>query len=144
MSDFIKSNWRITWDPDGTQIVLLDYGDGMLADPTFAQPHNSELVSFARALSPKGFHFGNVGHLVAFTRAVPYSTLEGGGETILDHLATTQALRVNTLQIKVENGKTYRLDDAVIRDVLPLRSPEHGANILFQYDIAGGNLAEVP
>jgi len=143
MAVFIKSNWKLTWDPTGTPLVLLDYGDRMQAEPVLNQPHESELVSFSRALNPVGFHYGNVGHYLSFSRAVDHASVEDARDSILAHLLVTGALRVATLKIEVQSGASYELLNGVLQDVVPELGPDlgsHANRVLWAYQLAGGKL----
>tara|TARA_B110000908_G_C10230619_1_gene440368 strand:+ start:913 stop:1344 length:432 start_codon:yes stop_codon:yes gene_type:complete len=143
MSDRIKSAWRITWDPSGTPLVLLDYGDLMLAEPLIGQPHNSELVSFARALNPEGFHYGNVGHEIQFSRLDLSTDIIGPRNLMMSHLTVTGLLRVATLKIEIEGGDTYHVESSVLKNVSPSLAPENKNFLPWVYNIAGGLLVKI-
>lgn len=148
MADFIISNWKLTWDPSGaSELVLLDYGERMLAEPAMGQPHESELVSFARALNSVGFHYGNVGHYLTFSCAVDHASPEAARDSLLAHMIVTGAMRGATLKIEVEGGASYELLNAVLQDVTPEMGPDLGTRanrVLWSYSLAGGKLQLLP
>jgi len=143
MATYVKSAWKITFDPAGDAVVLLDFDDRMLSEPQIVQSHNTEMVGFSRADFSAGFHFGNLTQTIIFSRLDTYSTLQGPADAILAHLVVTGALRSKTLKIEVNSGDTYQMINSVIESVAPLRSWDFKTNAGFQYTITGGELTDI-
>ena len=146
MATYIKSVWRMTWDPAGTPLVMLDYGDRMLAEPLFGQVHSSELVSFARADNPVGFHHGNVAHNLTFSRVVEHASIAAARASMLSHFWETGDLRVAQLRIEILDGSVTDMQKSVILDVAPEMGPDLGSagggkhRVVWTYSVAGGKL----
>ena len=143
MATFTKSDFEITF---GASLVLLAFDGRMTSEPALLQTHESELVPFARALNPVGFHYGNIGYSLDFDHAVDYGSKEAARNAIFDHLIVTDAERVETVKIEIAGGSTYNLANSVLQSVTPEMSPDLGSRnwrVLWKYSIVGGALTKV-
>jgi len=146
MSERIKSAWRITWDPSGTPLVLLDYGDLMLAEPTFPQQHAIQSQPFLRSDFISTWDRGNVSFEMEVSRISAFTTPAALRSYALSQSVTVAALRHATLKIEVEGGDVYELRNSSISASAPNLSKELVLSglLAFSYRVTGGELVKIP
>jgi hypothetical protein len=103
----IISNWKLTFDPSGTPLVLLDYGDWLREElfPDMTKP--AEVVNLAEASAPFIRDLGNRTFRVAFTVVEDAADDKTMRRTIMESLATVGPLARKVLKVQV-NGITDR------------------------------------
>ena len=146
MSDRIKSAWRITWDPSGTPLVLLDYGDLMLEEPTLPQQHNVQEQSYLRADFITTWDRGGVSFDMSFSKISTFTAPEDLRNYALSQSVIIAALRHSTLKIEVEGGDVYELRNASITNSEPDLSRDLivSRKLSFAYRVTGGELVKIP
>jgi len=142
MATYVKSDWKMTWDPTGSPLVLLDFDDRMLAEPTFPQTHEIQAQSFLRANYKKNWDRGNVHFEAEFSRVIQFSTPQSLRNYALSQSVVIAGLRHSTLKIEIRNGDTYELRDSSISSSSPNFDSEivKSGNLLFSYRVMGGQL----
>lgn len=78
------SNWKITWDPAGTPLVLVDFGQKLLSEPVFSLAQGEEPVTLVDSAAPFLRPCGN---------AVVNITLETAADAASDALARAAIMR---------------------------------------------------
>lgn len=126
MSRYIKSTWKVTYDPAGTPLVLLDHDDWTLdelAIPWRQEIDHHPLIGAAwGAFHPRG----NVNREVQVSRVASYSDDASLREAILamDASLAARAGEHKPLRIAVLGGDTYGATKAVILSHTPRLMPE--------------------
>ena len=145
MASFVKSEWRLEWDPDGVSLVLLDYDERMEAEPTLPQEHSVRVQPYLRAAFPAAYDSGNVRLSMAFTRLRSFGSPSAVRNGILADTLVFAALRSGTLEISVRDGDVYRLTNAGIRSAVPSILLESGreGRVMWSFDVVGGTLVKV-
>ena len=65
----------MTWDPDGgSPLVLVDFGDRMLAEPTLPQEHQVQTLPFLRSSWKTSWDRGGVSFETTFSKVFEFST----------------------------------------------------------------------
>lgn len=109
MSRYIRSTWKVTWDPSGTPLVLLDFGDDTTAE--LAIPWRQEIERFALIGADWGAFYarGNIAREVRVTKVAAYTDPASLREAILamDAALSARAGEHAPLRIAVQDGDTY-------------------------------------
>ena len=142
MATYVKSAWKLTWDPTGTPLVLVDFDDRMIEEPTFPQTHEIQAQPFLRANFKTTWDRGNVHFETTFSKVSSFTTPQSLRNYALSQSVIIAALRHSTLKIEVENGDTYELRNASISASSPVLSSDivKSGNLAFTYRAIGGQL----
>ncbi|MGJ8674068.1 hypothetical protein [Rubritalea sp.] len=120
MSDiYITSEYRVTWDPDGEGLVLLDYDERMLAEIQLPQSHAVVKHKHFRADNLKIWGRGGVSFYFRFSAVKEYDTAEDARDEMFRQSVILQALRDGVLQVEVRNGATFQYSAAAIEGAAP-------------------------
>jgi hypothetical protein len=115
---WIKSHWRVTWDPSGTPLVLLDWGDltpNELEIPVEQEIQRESLIGAAwAAVVPRG----NLSRQITVARLESYATSHELRYASFTTSIAAEALQGLTKTIRVEiltggtTGTQYSADKA--------------------------------
>jgi hypothetical protein len=144
----IESIWKIVFDPSGTPLTLLDYGDYLAAEPIFG---GSQAV---RDVAPLGYTWGRTETPGGALLTVEFEAWELAATTILAReaiLAAPQSMPwkvTATLQITVQGGSVGRniayasLSSGTVRAVIP--DNRSGTWVVSRYAFRGGQMSTIP
>ena len=112
----ISSNWKMTYDPDGSALVLLDFGDLIDDEPRFAFSTGLDVVALVDSASPFLRATGNGVYEISFRRLLAAASDQAARGAALDWLASNDALAKAPLKIEMLEGTyaTYQFSGAVI------------------------------
>jgi hypothetical protein len=113
--DLWDSIVRVTWDPDATALVLVDFGDPMWEPVSVDGEQLVQRSSYIRALGAKHFPRGNESHRLAFSLA---RITEGVSEAFVARLTAALALPKTDgkpVLLAFESGEQFRLADCAVR-----------------------------
>jgi hypothetical protein len=140
------SAWKLTYDPAGTPVVLVNYGDLMESDELDPSLEKSvEVVSLVDAAAP----FLRVGKnaVTSFSiRVLSYGISElAARSTMLDSLITAQTATKKPLRIEVEGVTNFywQWASATVKSHRPRRLLENpAAALVTQWDIVATVLSK--
>lgn len=142
MAEWVKSNWKITWDPDGTPLVLLDYDDRMSDAPKLPQQHSVNVQSYLAVDFPAAFDLGNVQLTLEFSRLKEYESAALRDNGVWEDTLALAALRTGTVRVEIQDGNSYDMTECALRsashDTDPRRVRAGVDGALWRYVITGG------
>lgn len=124
----IVSTWKITFDPIGTPLVLMDYGQLIDADPKPGLRSPLEVVDLAGADFPFLRPLGNRRYELQWGVYQTLSTRILAQRSILDSLLTVGALGRKPLRIEIQGltGTHWQFANAYVTEHAPSMSVERG------------------
>lgn len=115
---------RVTWDPAGTALVLVDFGTPMWEPVAVDGEQAVQTASFVRAAGAKHFPRGNESHRIAFALA---RIKDGISEAFVGRLSDVIALPKSASKpvlLSFESGEQFLFADCAIR-AWPHSQEEH-------------------
>jgi hypothetical protein len=104
----IRSAWKFTLDPDGTPVVILDFGDRIASEPEFNTRRGHELIEILQSDAPFLRDLRNLSGTVRIHRiAGPGETDAAARTAILDAAAAVLSKGKTTLRIDVQGNTTH-------------------------------------
>lgn len=106
---------RVTWDPEGTGLVLVDFGAPMWEPVAVDGEQVVQTAAFVRGAGAKHFPRGNESHRIAFTLA---RIKEGIAEAFVGRLSDAIALPKSASKpvlLSFESGEQFRFSNCAIR-----------------------------
>ncbi len=97
----VRSSWKLTWDPDGTPVVLLDFGDRLAAEILWPSERGSEVVALPDAVAPFLRDSGNRAITISFDR------IEAGAGS---HASVCKAIMVRLIQHGTLDKKPLKIE----------------------------------
>lgn len=112
----ITSNWRMTYDPAGTPLVILDFQDKIDEEPRFGFQTGVDVVPLLASDLPLLRATGNGVFDISFRRLLSQSSDTLAREEVLEWLVNNAARGKAPLQIEILDGTyaTYQFSAAVI------------------------------
>ena len=127
----IESNWRITFDPGGTPLVLLAYGDEIEGEPRYPLGRGLEVVALVDAAAPFLRPTGNSAINLKLDIYKPAASDAAARAEVLDSLIAVNVLGRKPLKIEVLGitDRYWLFANCYIPTYEPGRSPEGPPNI---------------
>lgn len=113
--DLYDSFLRVTFDPDGIALVLLDYGDAMWGPVTIDGEQSVQVQGFLRALGIKAFPRGNDLHTVSFEKCRIEDGMDDALASRLNGIIALPRTMADVL-ISLEDGRNWRIANCAIRN----------------------------
>lgn len=105
---------KLTWDPNGTPLVLVDFGDPMWAIVTLDGQQLTHHQTFVRAAGAKVYPRGNESHSIAFELAADPAEIPAAMKAALDWMIAAPRTQAD-LQIEIDGITTiYTLHDCAV------------------------------
>jgi hypothetical protein len=105
---------RITYDPDGIALVLLDYNDDLWEPLAINGDQMVQVQGFVRAAGIKAFARGNEKTSLNFMKCnIETSVVEGFARLLSDIVALPKSTA--DILISLEDGRNWRIPDAAIQ-----------------------------
>lgn len=133
------SSVKVTYDPSGTPLVLLDAGQR--TSRPFIPPWEQEtqVESLLGADWAGTWGRGNVRRQIEVTAVVDYATAAAMVNAVLAADAARPVGQVKPLKVEVTGGHTYQAASSVIVRCVPTPKPESGVNrVEFAYTLQVG------
>jgi hypothetical protein len=111
--DLFDSPVKITRDPSGTPVVIIDYGDPLTELPRIDGRQIIEVLSHIRATGPGTVSRQNELHTLTFTAVTIAASIDAAIEAAFDH-AGAAPRTTNTYQIETAAGKKWTLAAATM------------------------------
>jgi hypothetical protein len=105
---------RITFDPDGAALVLVDYGTALHGPIEVDGNQIVQVQGFIRSLGTKAFPRGNESHTLTFDKAGIEDSLQDAFAANLTDSISLPRTKADVL-LSLEDGRQWRLKDAAIR-----------------------------
>lgn len=96
----IVSTWKITFDPAGAAVVLLNYGDFLTDVIQPGQPRRAEVVDTEGSAAPFIRPVGNRISAFRYTRVREYATTALSNKAVMDWIRTIDPLGKKPLRIQ--------------------------------------------
>lgn len=103
----IKSNWKLTFDPGGTPLVLLDYGNLVEGEVFPAMSKPAEVTPLAGASAPFIRDLGNRSFRLGFAVILDAADDKAMRQEMMTSLVTVGPLARKVLKVQI-NGITDR------------------------------------
>ena len=122
----IESNWRITFDPGGTPLVLLAYGDEIEGEPRYPLGRGLEVVALLDAAAPFLRPTGNSSVTLTLDIYKPAASDAAARAEVLDSLIAIDLLGRKPLKLEVLGitDRYWQFANCFIATFDPGRSPE--------------------
>ena len=138
----ISSNWKLTYNPAGTPLVILNFGDKLDDELRFGFATGVDVVPLVDSFVPFLRATGNGVFQISFRRLLSQSSDKLARGAVLDWLLDNDALTKAPLKIEIQSGTyaTYQFTSAVITQHETQRildSPECRYAVDFQITAAG-------
>lgn len=104
----VRSSWKLTWDPSGTPVVLVDIGDRMVAEIPWPSDRGGEVVELPDAAAPFLRDSGNRVITISYERIEP-----GSGS----HASVCKAIMARLIQHGTLDKKPVKIEAAGVADV---------------------------
>ena len=129
MRNFIKSTWRITLGTEtDAPLVILDYGDMMLAEPTFPQTHSLQVQPFLRSDNQAVWDRGGITYDLTVSCVKTFDSLVEARNFMMSHMLLISQMRDGEATIEVKDGDSYSMGSAGIASFTPRLGMEVGAS----------------
>ena len=146
----IASRWKLTFDPTGTPLVLLNLGEMIDAELEWKLSRAVEIVPLAAAAAPFIRPAGNNVYAVDFTVYRVNASDELGRRSLMDALGSTDDLGKKPLRVSLGNEAGaisdyyYQFANAIVRGLDTFRTME-GARVrtAYRYAITATKLSKV-
>lgn len=142
----ILSNWKLTFDPAGTPLVLLAYGDAIEGELRFPLKRGLEVVPLADAPAPFLRATGNSVVTIEFD-VFPYLATDAlARAAVMQSLITADALAKKPLKVEVSGvtDKYWLFSTSYLSDHNPGRRLQSArARLVKSYTLTCTGLSEV-
>jgi len=140
----VKSNWKITYDPSGTPLVLVDFGQLTAEELEIPWAQLVQDSNRTRAANKKYYGRGNVARGLVISAFKDHADDATARNWMLIYSISLPALVTKTLKIEVKGGASFLIDEAVIQSAPSRRvvgAPV--ARTITTYTITGGGLSVI-
>jgi hypothetical protein len=120
----IRSVWKLDFiRPSGARVTMLNYGDGMDAEPTW--PTEQQVSSFTALALPWGTNSGDGGakRSLAWSRHIAADDSEARFVGMITDTALLPFGETGSIELSHVSGATFRFESAVIQAAVPMRRP---------------------
>lgn len=134
----IRSVWKLVFiRPNGARVTMLDYGDGMDAEPTW--PTEQAVSSFSALALPWGTNSGDGGakRNLAWSRHVAANDSEARFVGMIADTALVPFGETGAIELSHVDGATFRFESAVIQAAVTMRRPSRFERSLNYRAVAG-------
>lgn len=143
----IESNWKLTFDPNGAALVLLQYRDLVDTELAWSLKKPLQVTQLDEASAPFLRHAGNAVVNLSFRvftdQAVDMTARRNILDSLIEVTATTKKpLRVSVLGITEVTGTYWEFAHSYITEHSPLRDPESDG-LTRSYSITATGLVRV-
>ena len=142
----LTSNWKITFRPGGSPIVLVNYGDEIDAEPTWPLRKGLSVINLVDADAPFLKPMGNAAVTLAFKVFSDETLDKDARQEVMESLLAWAALGKEELKIEI-NGITdryWKFADAYVTEHTPIRWMEAGtARVCKSYSVTATGLEQV-
>ena len=104
----VRSSWKLTWDPDGTPVVLLDIGDRIAAEVPWPSERGAEVVDVVDAAAPFLRDSGNQ------AISISYERIEAGTGS---HASVCKAIMARLIQHGTLAKKPVKIEATGVAEV---------------------------
>jgi hypothetical protein len=141
----VKSNWKITYDPSGAPLVLVDFGAKIGEEIEIPWTQLVQDSKRLRAANAKYFGRGNVENGLTFSVFKDHANDATARNWMLTHAIALPALVTKTLKLEVAGSGGFLMAEAVIRSA-PSRMVTAApvARTMTTYTITGGGWSVIP
>ena len=105
---------RLTWDPDGAALVLVDYGDPLWSPVELDGRQVIQQVGLIRAAGMRAIPRGNETHNIKFTACVIEDAMDDAFAGRLTRITTLPRAGADVL-ISLEDGRSWRLKHCAVQ-----------------------------
>lgn len=105
---------RVTFDPDGAALVLVDYGTALHGPIEIDGGQIVQVQGFVRAIGVKAFPRGNESHRLRFEKAGIEDSLVDAFAAFLTDSISLPRTQADVL-LSLEDGRNWRIKDCAIR-----------------------------
>jgi len=134
----IRSVWKLVFiRPSGGRVTLLDYGDGMDAEPTW--PTEQAVSSFSALALPWGTNSGDGGakRSLSWSRHIAAADSQARFVGMITDTALMPYGETGTIELSHVSGATFRFESAVIQAAVPMRRPSRFERSVSYRAVAG-------
>jgi len=108
MDEVTDSVVRVVWDPDGSQLILVDFGDPMWSEVAVDGGQVVDVAGAIRSPGKTAWPRGNEEHTLTFEIAVETAGIAAAFEHRLDRAIAVPRGQADVL-LQFESGSQYRL-----------------------------------
>lgn len=145
MAGGIISNWKLTLDPAGTPLVLVNYGDKLVDEVSFSWTRGVGVESLVRSAAPHMEDEQNVSATITFDRYDDSDTDANVRKALMQSLLTALTLAKKPLRIEVQGiaDRYWTCAEALVSSYRPGRYVGSGKpRRLTGYQILATGLSE--
>jgi hypothetical protein len=123
MAGGIISNWKLTLDPAGTPLVLVNYGDKLVDEISLGAERLATLTPLVRSAAPHMEDEQNVSATITFDRYDDSDTDANVRKALLQSLLTSLTLDKKPLKIEVQGitDRYWTFAEALVSSYRPGR-----------------------
>lgn len=132
-SELLESSLRITWDPEGAPVVLVNYGDDLAGEITLDGQQAVDIVPFVRAAGVTTYDRGNEQHQINIPLSVETPDVPGAHASVFAIAKQLPRSGDADCLIEIEGGGAYTLKSATIQGWTGTphsRISDHGISIV--------------
>lgn len=141
-----RSRWKLTWDPAGTPIVLLDFDEMIADEPRWPMSRGTETVPLADSLVPflraSGNHSVQIGFEVARTETLDATARQ----RVLESLIAAASMAKKPLRVEIQgiSDRYWQFSQCLVTEHNPARHiPAPGSRHLRGWTLVCAGLAQV-
>lgn len=121
--DFTLSNWKLTFDPQGVALVILDFGDILTDELKFPLKRGLDVVNIGESDEPFLRPTGNAATVINFDVLTAEATDGLARQRMLNHMLLVDSLPRKPLRVEVYgiNNCYWEYKNCYIQNVEPQR-----------------------
>jgi hypothetical protein len=141
----VRSSWKLTYDPSGTPVVLLDIDDRLASEIRWGSTRGAETVPLLDAVAPFLRDSGNRAVSVSFDRMEPKTTHAALCKAVMARLISHGSLIKKPLKIEAKGvAECYWLASAcLVPSVEPGILVKGSSEMATSYSLVFASIAEV-
>lgn len=116
----VVSNWKITYDPSGAALVLVDFGDDLSDELILAWSQSIDPAGYTGATDMDFFARGKVSIPFGFGVVKAHASDVAMRNWMFAYVAALPVKETKPLKIEIQGGDSYQAGKCVLESVVPV------------------------